>query len=192
MSHGADTPVFNPVVDAALISRVEQFLFREARLLDERKAQQWLALVAEDINYLVPSRHVPTPDPELRGSEAFHDRAQELETAGVDGCPIRDENFFNLAIRVDRMFKVNAWAENPPARTRRYLSNIEVAARPDGNFEVYSNFQLFYSRHQQDNFTYYGQRQDILRPEGDSFKLARREVILDFNVITVPTLGLIF
>ncbi len=192
MSRTAEAATFNPVVDAELISRVAQFLYREARLLDERKAQQWLALVAEDIHYLVPSRHVSTPDPKLRGTEAFHDRSQELEGAAVDGCPLRDENFFNLAIRVDRMFKVNAWAENPPARTRRYLSNIEVAARSDGSYDVYSNFQLFYSRHQRDNFTYFGQRQDVLRPEGDSFKLARREVVLDFNVITVPTLGLIF
>jgi 3-phenylpropionate/cinnamic acid dioxygenase small subunit len=117
---------------------------------------------------------------------------QELEGAGPRGCPIRDENFFNLAIRVDRMFKVNAWAENPPARTRRYISNIEVSPRHDGSLAVYSNFQLFYSRHQQDNFTYYGQRRDVLRTEGAGFKLASREVILDFNVITVPTLGLIF
>lgn len=185
------TQPFSPCDDASLISRVEQFLFREARLLDERQFQQWLALVAEDIRYVVPSRHVPTLDPALRGTEAFHAAEQELEGEGVEGCPLRDEDFFTLAIRVDRMYKVNAWAENPPARTRRYLSNIEVA-RQGEELLVYSNFQLFYSRHQRDNFNYYGQRRDLLRPDGDSFKLARREVILDFNVLELPTLGLIF
>lgn len=178
--------------DRDLICKVEQFLYREARLLDERKLQQWMSLISEDISYLMPARYQPTLNPSLRGTEAFHSIDQELESSAPVGVPLRKENFFNLAIRIDRAYKVNAWAENPPARTRRYITNIEVEEQADGLLKVYSNFQLFYSRHQLDNFTYYGQRKDILHPQGDSFKLASREVILDFNVITVPTLGLIF
>lgn len=179
------------VVNAELISQVEQFLFREARLLDERKLQQWMALITEDLEYLMPARLQPTLNPRERGTEEYHSMDRELEREAPAGVPLRKENFFAIAIRVDRAYKVNAWAENPPARTRRFITNIEVEALPNGELQVYSNFQLFFSRHQKDNYTYYGHRKDVLRIEGDSFKIAKREVVLEYNVITVPTLGLI-
>ena len=35
---------------------VEQFLYHEARLLDERKFDDWLALLTDDIHYWMPIR----------------------------------------------------------------------------------------------------------------------------------------
>jgi 3-phenylpropionate/cinnamic acid dioxygenase small subunit len=34
-----------------IIREVEQFLYREARLLDERRFHEWLELLTEDIRY---------------------------------------------------------------------------------------------------------------------------------------------
>jgi ethylbenzene dioxygenase beta subunit len=34
-----------------LIREVEQFLYREARLLDERRFHEWLALFTDDVRY---------------------------------------------------------------------------------------------------------------------------------------------
>ena len=42
--------------DLLLISRVEQFLFQEARLLDERLFEEWLALFSDDGVYWIPAR----------------------------------------------------------------------------------------------------------------------------------------
>ncbi len=47
---------FDPV---ATRGEVEEFLVNEAALLDEWKLEEWLALVAEDGKYLVPSLDSP-------------------------------------------------------------------------------------------------------------------------------------
>ena len=180
-----------PVTDNAVISRVEQFYYREARLLDERQYRQWLTLLSEDISYTIPSRFIATADPALRGTEALHAVDGELERGGAACTPLREETIFNLAIRADRALKINAWAENPPARTRRFISNVEVLTFAEG-FRTFNNFMLTYSRHGHVNHTYTGQRQDILRTIDGELRIASREVILDWNVITAPTLGLFF
>lgn len=179
------------VSDSQLICHIEQFYYREARLLDNRQYQQWLGLLTEDIDYRIPSRHIATPDPKLRDTEAFHSLEHEIDRGGPYGSPLRVENYFTLAIRVDRAYKVNAWADNPPARTRRYISNVEVFEVDDG-YHTYNNFQLIYSRHDNANFTYTGQRCDTLREVDGELKIASREIIHDWNVIAVPTMGLLF
>lgn len=183
---------FTPCLDLELIARVEQFYYREARLLDERCYRQWLALMHEEVEYLMPSRHVPQPDAKLRGGEAFLNMDRELGRYGPAESPLRQENLFHLAIRADRPFKINAWAESPPPRTRRFISNVEVSPQGDGRLQAYSNFQLFYSHHGAENLTYTGCRRDVLQSDGASLKVLRREVILDWDVITAPTLGLLF
>lgn len=172
-----------------LICDVEQFYYREARLLDDRQFQQWLGMVAEDVQYRVPVRYVPQADPALKETEQYLAVEQEL-SQGLD-APFRDENFFILSIRVMRAFKPNSWTDNPPPRTRRFVSNVEVLASDQENcFETYSNLMVSYSRHQKDNHQFSAQRKDLLRLEGGEFKIVRREVILDWNVITGPSLSL--
>ena len=39
---------------------VEQFLYHEARLLDERKFDDWLALLTDDVHYWMPIRRTTT------------------------------------------------------------------------------------------------------------------------------------
>lgn len=169
--------------------RISQFYFREARLLDERKYQQWLALCTEDVTYIVPARHTPFLDPALRETEALLDLAQECSTGLAP--PLRDDNRLTLTIRVMRSFKMNSWTDNPPARTRRFISNIEAVTEGDG-FDVYSNLLLYYSRNGQDNHVYTGRRHDHLRNTPDGLRIAHREVLLDWNVVTGPSVGLFF
>ena len=45
-----------PLFDHNLIREVEQFLYREARLLDERRFHDWLQLLTDDIRYWMGSR----------------------------------------------------------------------------------------------------------------------------------------
>ena len=178
--------------DPSLISRVEQFYYREARLLDERCFQQWLGLIDPEIEYLMPSRHVPMPDPKDRETEAFLAVSKELQGRGPKASPLRYDRFMQLAIRAMRPYRVTAWAESPPPRTRRMINNVEVEP-PDGNeYRAYSNFQLFYSHSGADNHTYTGCRRDILRDVDGQFRILNREVITDWDIITGPTMALIF
>jgi 3-phenylpropionate/cinnamic acid dioxygenase small subunit len=169
--------------------RISQFYYHEARLLDERQFQQWLSLLAEDVAYRIPARHTPFLDPAKRGTEALLELEQEI-SSGLEP-PFRDDNYLTLSIRVMRSFKMNSWTDNPPARTRRFVSNIEATQDGDG-FDVYSNLLLYFSRYGQDNHTYTARRHDHLRDTPAGLKIVRREVLLDWSVITGPSVGLFF
>ncbi|MCR9104859.1 MAG: aromatic-ring-hydroxylating dioxygenase subunit beta [Gammaproteobacteria bacterium] len=171
---------------------LEAFYFREARLLDNRQYQQWLALVEESIHYTLPARTNVQVDNRERGNEHMISVERELETAAGVGNPLRDERFVHLMLRVERAYKVNSWSENPPPRTRRIVGNIELLNKQAGELNVVSNFLLFYARPGAREFIYSGQRRDTLVSKGASFGILRREVVLDYADIDKPTLGLLF
>ena len=171
---------------------LERFYYCEARLLDSRQYQQWLALVSEDISYCVPSRINQQVDNRQRGTEEMISVERELQGSDSMGCPIREESYVHLMLRAQRAYKINSWSENPPARTRRIVGNVELMARVGEELSVISNFTIYYARPGSDSFVYSGQRRDVLRAAGDSYTLCSREVILDYADIEYPTLGLLF
>ena len=179
-------------LDPAEQHRLERFYYYEARLLDNRQYQQWLALLSEDLRYVVPSRVNVQVDNRARGSEAMLSVERELEGVGSMGTPLREENIFHLALRVERAYKINSWSEHPPARTRRIVGNIELMQREADNYHVLSNFHLYYNRPGSAAVIYSGQRRDILVAAPEGFRIASREVILDYAEIEFPTVGLFF
>lgn len=178
--------------DASLLTGVEQFYYREARLLDERKFTQWLELLHPEVQYTVLSRAVTQPDPERRRTEEFLAVEAELNGLGPNECPMRDEQFFQLALRADRATKPNSWSDNPPPRTRRFIANVEIAEQDEGALQVYSNFHLFFSRHSAQNHSYTGRRTDLLIEENGGFKIRSREILPDWNLVEAPGVGLFF
>lgn len=169
---------------------LETFYYREARLLDERQYQQWFALLAPEIEYTVPARHVPQLDAALRETEAVLNTAQEYSSDMEP--PLRAENHLHLMIRVMRSFKLTAWAENPPARTRRHVGNIELVETQGERFTVYSNTLLYYSRHEAQDALYSYQRKDVLQAKEGSFVIVKRDVMLDNGLMPAPGAGLFF
>lgn len=172
--------------------QLERFYFHEARLLDNRQYLQWLALLSEDIHYLVPSRINVQVNNRERGREDMISVERELEGEDSMGCPLREENYLLLTLRAERAYKINSWSENPPARTRRIVGNIELMGREGDTLSVLSNFHLYYARPGSENVIYSGQRRDTLQSGPDGFRISRREVILDYANIELPTLGLFF
>jgi 3-phenylpropionate/cinnamic acid dioxygenase small subunit len=170
---------------------LERFYFHEARLLDNRQYQQWLALVDQEISYLMPSRINLLVNNRERGDEAMISVERELEDADSMGCPIREETYIHLMVRVERAFKVNSWSENPPARTRRLVGNIELMAIKGNDWTVLSNFHLYYARPGNESCMYSGQRRDTLVRSDEGYRIRRREVVMDYADIEVPTLGLL-
>ena len=81
---------------------IEQWYYREARLLDGREYQKWLALCAPEIRYIVPGRGNPLVDNAERGTEAMISVERELEGRDGDRLPIRDETLPYLMVRVER------------------------------------------------------------------------------------------
>jgi len=95
-------------------------------------------------------------------------------------------------MRVDRAYKMNSWAENPPARTRRIIGNVEVLEQASDQLKVISNFHLFYARPGSRDFLYSGQRRDTLQKVGEGYKVLDREIVMDYGDIECPTMGLLF
>jgi len=171
---------------------LERFYYHEARLLDGRQYQQWLGLLSEDLSYVMPSRTNVQVNNRERGSEEMISVDRELETPEGMGNPIRDENMLHIMVRVERAYKINSWSENPPARTRRIVGNVELMGRSGDELQVVSNFHLYYARPGSEDFIYSGQRRDTLCTVDGGFRIRRREVILDYATIDKPTLGLLF
>ncbi|MBB3047204.1 3-phenylpropionate/cinnamic acid dioxygenase small subunit [Litorivivens lipolytica] len=171
--------------------QVEQFYYREARLLDNREYQSWLALIHPEIRYSMPGRSNPMVNNRERGQQDMISVERELEGLDSNGLPIRDENYAILWLRVDRAYKMNSWAENPPARTRRIIGNIEILDDDGDTLQVVSNFHLFYARPGLRDFFYAGQRRDTLIRQDSSFQIRCREIVMDMADINVPTLGLL-
>jgi 3-phenylpropionate/cinnamic acid dioxygenase small subunit len=175
------------VDDHALLHSVEQFLYQEARLLDDRRFLEWLDLLADDIEYIMPTRYN-----RIRGGPN-EDWAVEKELAEL---PYFEENKQSLTARVQRFYSGLAWAEEPPSRTRHLVSNVEVFPAEAGDeVRVYSNFLTYRSRLEglEGEFDFFiGRREDLLRREDGSWKLACRRIIPDDVVIRAQNLSIFF
>jgi 3-phenylpropionate/cinnamic acid dioxygenase small subunit len=151
---------------AALREEVLEFLYEEAALVDAGRLEEWLGLLTDDVQYRMPLRLTRE-----RGSPT--DVAREMQYFWDDRA--------TLELRVRRLRTDFAWAEDPPSRTRHFISNVRVApgATPD---EVYVRSYVLIYRNRGDGpqaELLSGERHDVLRREAGGWKLARREFIVD-------------
>ncbi len=176
-----------------LIREVEQFLYREARLLDDRQFHDWLGLFTEDVRYWMASRTNRYPKSSKAISILDPDRYVEDDIGSEDELAILDESKETLAGRVARLDTGMAWAEDPPSRTRHMIANIEVEAGDvESELRVYSNFIVYRSRAASEEDFYVGARQDVLRRVDGKLKIARRKLTLDQNVLSAKNVSIFF
>jgi 3-phenylpropionate/cinnamic acid dioxygenase small subunit len=159
-----------------------QFYYREARLLDDRKFNDWVELFTDDARYLVPTR----------SNRSKREAAQEISRAG-SVFHIEDDKAY-LRARVVRLESGMGWADEPASRTRHLIGNVEVIREREesGELEVLSSFIVYRSRSEHDQTTFAGQRADRLRPSGADFKIAHRVVLIEQSVILSNGLNAIF
>lgn len=169
------------VQDMALWFRIQAFLHMEARLLDERRLDEWVELFGDDLRYWMP----------LVTNRIGRDIGKEVSAFGE--VAHFDDDKTSLTNRVKRLSTGMAWAETPASRTRHMVSNIEVMDhRPDGAVEVRSNFLVYRSHLEYDFEIFSGVRHDTLSPHGDSWRIGRRDILLDQAVVTQKNLGIFF
>ncbi|HVQ12857.1 MAG TPA: 3-phenylpropionate/cinnamic acid dioxygenase subunit beta [Vicinamibacterales bacterium] len=172
---------------------VEQFLFREAHLLDERRFQEWLGLLADDIRYWMPTmgRHYGGSTKAFAPLE--QDQRERPEFSGEDELAILDETKDSLARRVARLDSGMAWSEEPPSRTCRFISNVIVdESDTNAGLIVRSNFILYRTRGELERDFYVGSRQDVLRSAGGSWKIAYRKILVPQNVLAAKNISNFF
>jgi 3-phenylpropionate/cinnamic acid dioxygenase small subunit len=164
-------------VDRTVQQDIQEFMFREALALDERRFRDWLEFLSEDITYDVPLRVVREGLAEWELSpngRIFQDNKQTLE------------------VRVRRLETDFAWAEQPPSRTRHYATNVLVdAGEQDGEYEVSSYCLIYRSRGDsiEPNFVSVF-RKDLVRKTSDGYEIARRWAAIDQAVINAHNLSI--
>ena len=177
----------------ALVREVEQFLYREARLLDERRFHEWLVLFTDDVRYWMVGRTSRYP----RSSKAITvlgpDRRADRDLDFEDELGILDENKVTLEGRIARLETGMAWAEDPPSRTRHLITNVEVEPCDTASeLTAYSNFLVYRTRAESEQDLYVGARQDVLRRVDGTWKIARRKCVLDQNVLLPKNVSVFF
>lgn len=156
-----------------------QFLYAEAELLDDGDHAAWLeTCVSNDLLYVIPTR-------------VTRQRASDLSEFSDTGHHVKDR-YAGMRLRVNRLLTEHAYAEDPPSRTRRYVTNVRVRALSETEAEVKSN--LLVHRSQGDTAAYdlvSAGRRDVLRLEGGQWRLLRRVVLLNHTILPTPNLGII-
>jgi 3-phenylpropionate/cinnamic acid dioxygenase small subunit len=172
---------------------VERFLYREARLLDERRFTEWLELLTDDVRYWMAGR--TNRYPRISKAIAILDpgRYVEDDMTHDDELAILDEDKRSLSARIARLDTGMAWAEDPPSRTRHLITNVEVEPRQAADeIDVYSNFVVYRSRAETEQDFYIGTRRDVLRRRAGEWKIAGRKIILDQNVLLAKNVSIFF
>ena len=185
-------PVTGPVggrrADRDIHFEVEQFYYEEAELLDDGRFADWLELLADDVDYWMPTR-----TNRLR-------RQQALSIAARGEAAFYDETKESLAWRIRRFDSGMAWAEDPPSRTRHLVTNIvahhvdpdvQVGFTPD-DLEVRSAFLVYRNRLEREENIFAGRRVDILRRTDEGLQVARRVILLDQNVLQAKNISTFF
>ena len=175
----------------ALKQDVEDFLYRETELLDERRFEEWLELFAEDLVYFMPMRR--------NVRHGYHE--DDENTKEGQGISWLEEDKWTLTKRVEQIRTGIHWAEEPLSRICHIVTGVLLMdAKPDvanaNEVVVRSRFLIYQNRGETENYTLIGKRTDTLRrveaAHGPDWRIARREIILDQNVLLAKNLTAFF
>src|ERR1700753_556637 len=164
---------------------VEDFLYMEADLLDQRMFREWLDLLAEDLVYFMP----------IRRNVKFGQHAEKENTRQGEGTSWFDEDKWPLGKRVEQILTGVHYAEEPLSRVTHMVGNVRLLdVRPSveeaQDVTVGRRFLVYQNRVEYENFTFIGRRTDELRRVGTSWQIARREIILEQNVLLAKNLSI--
>jgi biphenyl 2,3-dioxygenase beta subunit len=159
---------------------VEQFLYAEAALLDARRYRDWLALLDPAIRYWMPIRRTVTQG----------DIDREFTKPG--DMAFFDDDFELLEMRVKKLEAGSAWSEDPPSRSRHFVTNVRITEVEGDDVTVEACFCLYRTRLASEVDTWTGRRVDVLRRHGESFRIARRHLFLDQTVIRAANMSTLF
>jgi 3-phenylpropionate/cinnamic acid dioxygenase small subunit len=176
----------DPLARLLLKQEIEEFLYNEAELLDERRYEDWLKLIADDIRYWMPMRrNVKVGESEREFTRADHD------------INWFDEGRETLERRVKQIMTGIHWAEEPVSRITHIVSNVQLLeATPSveqaAEVMVKCRFLIYRNRVETETDILVGKREDRLRRAADSWQIAHRKIILDQNVLLTKNLTFFF
>jgi p-cumate 2,3-dioxygenase beta subunit len=141
-------------------AEVEDFLYREAALLDEWRLDDWIELLTADCIYRVPPNDKP-------------------DGAAANTLYIISDDMDRIKARIVRLKSRNAHAEYPHSRTRRLITNVRIVEQDEVNATIAANFVIYRFRREEKIREYVGTYNFKLTKIGGDLKIAERIVRLD-------------
>lgn len=172
-------------LDRMLLHReVEDFLNYEASLLDERRWDEWIHLLAEDVRYYMP----------IVKNVKYGEQEERELTRENEEMNWFDEGKDTLVRRLRQIMTGIHWAEEPLSRVVHLISNVRISEVEQGGEEVRveSSFIVYKNRVETETDIFAGRRKDVIRRVDGEWKLARREIILAQNVLLAKNLTVLF
>lgn len=168
------------LVDPARIAQicrhheVVTFLNREAELLDRNLLQEWLEeCVGESVDYFMPVRTA----------------GDEYDVDDVLGH--LNETRDSLVHRVGTMLAPSSYANRPPSRTRRLVSNVRVEEAGPGRLAVSSYVAFFRNRYNETDFDVLtAERRDVLVETEGGLRIVERLVVVDQSTLGTDNLAI--
>lgn len=155
----------------------EQWLYREAKYLDDIDFDGWFNMLHPNISYQMPVR--------------VNKEGVERPDYSLDMFTFNDD-YELLKIRVDRLKTDYAWAEIPPSRTRRSVNNVQLLEFSPNEKAVVNSYLLIYRSRSTDihHDLISGERHDEFTYVDGEWKLSKREFIIDQTTINTRNLAI--
>ena len=165
---------------------VANFLYHEAEVLDERRYEEWLDLLADDVRYWMP----------IRRNVKLGELEREFTREGQD-VNWFDEGKDTLTRRVQQILTGVHWAEEPLSRLCHMVSNVQLLGAEPSVLEparvtVKSRFLIYRNRVETETDILVGKREDVLRRVDGGWQISRRKIVLDQNVLLTKNLTFFF
>ena len=174
------------IAQLLLKQQIEDFLYHEAELLDERRYEDWLTLLTDDVRYWMP----------MRRNVKFGELEREFTREGQD-INWFDEGKDTLTRRVQQILTGVHWAEEPLSRLCHMVSNVQLLhVQPSvvepAEVTVKCRFLIYRNRVETETDLLVGKREDVLQRVDEQWKIRQRKVVLDQNVLLVKNLTFFF
>jgi 3-phenylpropionate/cinnamic acid dioxygenase small subunit len=147
---------------------IAQFLYREARLQDEHRYEEWESLWTDDAVYWVPANGEYI-DPERDMSILYDNRSR-------------------IGLRIRQFLTGKRYSQLPTSRLRRVIGNIEVLGDEDGGTRVTANM-LLYESHRRGQILWAARNEYLLRQVDGQWRLAFKKVALVNNDAALTTMA---
>ncbi|WP_457946938.1 benzoate 1,2-dioxygenase small subunit [Pseudarthrobacter sp. alpha12b] len=161
-------PVLQTAEEIATLETVRAFLYREARLLDDRQFDEWLECYHPDSEFWMPAWDVDdqlTQDPQNEISLIYYDNRGGIE---------------------DRVFRIKTDRSSatslPEPRTGHNITDVEVVANDGGKVDVRFNWFTLYFRYNTTD-TYFGTSYYTVDLSGPQPVILKKKVVLKNDYI---------
>lgn len=166
---------------------IEEFLYDEANLLDERRFKEWLDTLADDLRYFMPMEY----------NVKFGEHATRELTKREEHMSWFNEGRWSIGKRAEQILTGVHWAEEPLSRVCRLVTNVQLQAietNVAGEVEVRvsSRFLIYQNRCEYEENFFVGDRLDRVRRTASGWKLADREIRIHQNVLLAKNLTIFF